>query len=148
MKKIPYPDKPLKTNEDVRKHFEGLVSVAVSWLQIDGYCFTVHLPGEEAHEKEDCAASIRVKYPYKKFELYVQQDSVTKCLRENLSSPYWLNTEACIFHELIHVILWRGVELAHDRYTRSKEIDDENEFTTDHLTAVIYGLVKSFRKKK
>lgn len=151
MKNYPYPNKKLKDNKDIVAHTLTLVDNALGWLNISGYTYCVLTPDMDGHntdESGDVGANIVVEYPYKKFTISIQQIEVDKCLSQKLDSPFWVNYESMLFHELIHIILWRGQELATKRYVTPTDIEDENEATTDHLTNVIYGLVKELRAKK
>lgn len=148
MKKFPFPDKVLKTNDQIQAHFSELAFNAMLYLKLDGYNFWIMLPGNENFvEHKDSGASITLEYPYKKFSISIQQDTIKKCLTEKINSPFWRHVEESIFHELIHIILWNYVVLARKRFTDPDAIDDFDEFTTDHLTHCIYPLVEQLRKK-
>ena len=148
MKKIPYPDKPILKPIDARKHIEQLVFNTMAWLKIDGYTFVVYLPNEEGHTPyPNASASINVEYPYKKFRVSLQEDSLKKMYGGKLTDPLWENLEECIFHEILHVVMWKIVNIAQMRYTSEREITDIDEETVDQLTHIIYPLVKESREK-
>jgi hypothetical protein len=150
MKNFPYPDKALKTNDQLRGYFEEVIFNTLSWLKLDGYNFYILFPEDDEffQTDTDAGAAIRLEYPYKKFKVSIQQDTVDKCKSEKLDAPFWLNCEASIFHEIIHIITWRGTELAKQRYVTPTDIDNQDEYTVDHLANVIYPLVKENRKLK
>ena len=150
MKKIPIPDKPLKNEKDIYPYIEALVFNCMHWLKIDGYIFFVYLPKDKEHiVHENASVNIIVDYPYKKFWLSIQQDSVDKMLAQPLSNTgYWRNVQTSIFHEIVHILLWKTEVLAKRRYTTPTEMEDENEALTDHLTHIVYGMLEDIRNKK
>lgn len=148
MKKYPIPDKPLKNKEAIRTYIETLVFNTMEWLNIAGYTFVVYLPGEEGFsERKNAGISISVQYPYKKFDIYLQEPSVNNILNKPTDALF-SNIECSIFHEMFHLILWKFAELSKERYVTPIELENEEEFITDHLAHIIYPLVKASRKKK
>lgn len=149
MKRIPYPDKPLKTDEEIRQYFTDLVFNAMAWLKIDGYAFYVVLPGQSTFtEHEEAGACIKVEFPYKKFVISIQKDSVDKCRTEPLSNlDYWDNAETSIFHECIHILVWRLAEIAGRRFTTQTEIRDAEEELVDHFAHLVHKFVSDQRPK-
>jgi len=149
MKKLPIPDKQPKNNNDIEKHIDELVFNCLHWLMIEGYTFTIYLPKDkDFFVDEGASASIRVDYPYKKFAISIQQDTIDKMLSQPKSNVcFWKNLETAILHECIHILLWKTEELAKRRYTTPTEIQDENEATTDHLTHIIDYMIDKIRKK-
>lgn len=150
MKRLPIPDKPLKTDAEIKQHFTDLVFNAMSWLKIDGYAFFVALPGQDSFkEHKEYGASISVEFPYKKFTISIQQDSVDKARNQSLSNTgYWENVETSIFHEVIHILVWRLSEIAGRRYTTPTDVNDAEEELTDHLAHLIHDIVLQSRKNK
>jgi len=150
MKKIPIPDKQLRNDKDIVQHIESLIFNCMEWLQISGYVFYVFLPKNKDHLKsEDAGLSIVVEYPYKKFNVSVQQDSIDKMLTQPISNvEFWEDIESSVFHECAHILLWKTEELAKRRYTTPTEISDENETVTDHLTHIITSMLQEIRKKR
>jgi hypothetical protein len=147
MKNYPYPDKPLKTDKEIKDHYETLIFNCLNWLKLDGYRFYVLLPGDDNFTRHDNAgASICVEYPYKKFSVSIQQDSVDKAKKEKPTAPFWENIESSMFHEIMHIITWRGVELAKKRYVTPVDIDENDEFTVDHLTNTFYSVIRETRE--
>lgn len=147
-KQYPIPFKKLKTKEDVKTYIEDLVWNAMTWLKIDGYVFSVLFEGDELfHEDIGYGVSISVQYPYKKFYVSVQKDSLDKCLTQPLSNDgYWNNVEQSIFHECIHILLWRLGEVARRRFTTPEDLTDADEEAVDHLTHIIVDLIRDKRK--
>lgn len=149
MKKFPYPDKVLTTKEQIRTHIEDLTENAMNYLKVCGYTFHASIPGNASFQKhQDAFLSISMIYPYKKFVISVQQQCLSELIDAPLKSAIWENTERSVFHEIIHIILWRGTELAQTRFVTPTDIENENEFTTDHLANVIHPLVEELRKAK
>lgn len=149
MKNYPYPDKKLESKEQVEVYYSDLVFNALEHLRIDGYAWYIALPGQEGFtECKEAGASICVEYPYKKFCISLQQDSIDKALVQDLSSPFWKNTERGIFHECIHILVWRLSSLAQKRYVTPTDIEDEEEALTDHLANAFYGAVTDWRTEK
>lgn len=137
MKNYPYPDKPLKTDKEIKDYYETLIFNCLNWLKLDGYLFYIKLPGDDKFvDHPDAGASICLEYPYKKFSISIQQGTFDKTKKEKIRSPFWENVESSMFHEIIHIITWRGVELAKKHYVTPTDIDDNDEFTVDHLTKV------------
>ena len=149
MKNFPIPDKKPKNNNDIMEHVDELVLNCLHWLMIEGYTFIIYLPNNKNHfVQPETSATITVEYPYKKFALSVQQDTIEKMLSEPISNVgFWKNLETAILHECIHILLWKTGELARRRYTTHIEIQDENEATTDHLTHIIDYMINTIRKK-
>lgn len=150
MKKYPIPDKALKSEADMRKYIEELVFNAMGWLKIDGYAFTVHFPHtEDFREVKGSGMCICVEYPYKKFKLSVQQDSMEKMKKEPLSNRgFWENLESSIFHECIHILTARFYEMAERRYTSPDDVKDADEELVDAFTHIIYPIVRDARIKQ
>lgn len=150
MKNIPIPDKPLKTDAAIRTYHEELIFNALAWLKIDGYIFYVLLPGDHGFiERENAGACISVEYPYKKFKVSIQKDSLDKCKSAKLSETgYWHNVEMSIFHECVHIILWKLGELARRRFTTPDDMTDADEEATDHITHIVCEQVREARKRK
>lgn len=149
MKKLPYPDKVLKTDEDIREYCEELVFNTMQWLRLAGYLFFIVLPGEDNHKADDLyGMSISVEYPYKKFFISVQKNSIDKMRNAPVKSPVFVNTERSIFHEMFHVLTWQVTELARRRYTTPTAIEDADEYLVDHLANLVHDLVEQIRKSK
>lgn len=150
MKNKPIPDKPLKTKDDLRAYYEELIFNALNWLRIDGYVFYVVFKGDDDWvDSAGAGASINVEFPYKKFKVSIQEDSVEKNLSQPLKNKgYWENVESGIFHECIHILVWRLAELAARRYTTPTDVTDAEEELTDHITHMFYPYVRDSRKKK
>lgn len=148
MKHFPIPDSPLKTDEEIKDHFTDLVFNVMSWLKVDGYAFYVVLPGQDGFvERKDAGACIVVEFPYKKFHVSIQQDSLNKCRNEPLSNTgYWDNIETSMFHEVIHILVWRLAEIAGRRFTTPTDIEDAEEELTDHFAHLIHALVRDGRR--
>lgn len=149
MKTYPFPNKKLKTTEDVRSHFGELIANAMNWLMLDGYTWYVIMPDEQKwHEDVNAGATITVEYPYKKFQISIQRSEVEKCLAQKKDSPFWKNLEGMMVHEVLHVVLWRLEHLAYQRHVTEQDIKDENEAVVDHLANVIHSAMQEVRKHK
>lgn len=149
MKKYPYPSpqKKLKTVDDVSQYITDLTWNALNWLKMDGYVFFVHTPKMEGfHETKESGMNINVTWPYKKFNISIQQNSIDSCLKSNPGDPFWDNMEDSVFHEVFHVVLWRIDAIADKRYTTPIEMSDANEYTVDHLTHCFMPLIRDLRK--
>ncbi len=147
MKKFPVPNKKLVTDEDVADHITELIFNSLNWLSLDGYAFYVVTPGQPSHsEYKEAGMSIDVEFPYKKFKVSIQEDTVKKCKTEPLSNRgFWENIENGALHECLHVLVWRLAELANRRFTTQQDIRDADEELTDHLTHVIHKLMRDAR---
>lgn len=149
MKKWPYPDKDIKTKDQVRRHFEELIFNALSWLKIDGYTYVTLVPGDaDFRERDGAGVCIVVAYPYKKFAVSIQQDSLDKAFKEKRISHFWENVEDGVFHECFHILVWELAEIARMRYATFPQIENSEEALVDHLTHILMPLVKDSRRAK
>ncbi len=147
--KFPFPTKKLKNNKDISEHVAGLIHNAMPWLMLDGYRLFVMTPDEKGFiESKDASMCVTIKFPYRVIIVSVQQCTVDDCLSSEPSAHYWENLEHSAFHEAVHVILWRLVEIARRRTITEQELDDEEEFVTDHLANIIHQCVKDSRKPR
>lgn len=146
---IPYPDRAILDKQDMNEYITKLVFNAMAWLKVDGYVFYVLFPGDPGfRENQDAGASITVEFPYKKFRISIQQDSMEKMRTEPLSNKaFWRNIESSIFHEVIHILVWRISELAARRFTTQEDIREADEELTDHFTHLIHSLVVDHRNR-
>ncbi|MES2212205.1 MAG: hypothetical protein V4490_03600 [Pseudomonadota bacterium] len=150
MKKIPYPPKQLKTKQKAKEYLVELVSNAMSWLKIDGYAFSILSQSDTDFEHDaDAGFCITVQFPYKKFRISVQESCLKDlCEVKPSNKQYWERIERSIFHEVIHVLVWRIAELGGRRFTTAKDIHDAEEELTDHLAIAFYALLDEHRKGK
>ena len=148
MKKFPYPDKEIKTVKQAEEHIVELVYNAMSWLRIDGYNFYITTPKEYSFvEREGSGIVITTEYPYKKFHISLQQDSIDKMLKAKKDAAVWINIEKSIMHEMFHLVLHRLTAMAHKRFLSPSEVEDTEEYLVDHLVSVFYPYMENSRKK-
>lgn len=147
MKKYPIPDKQITKRDELREHIEELFFNAMAYLKIDSYSFTVVFEGEENFvEHKNAGFSITVDFPYRKFHVSVQKDTVDKAFSKTLSTPgFWQNIEHGVFHECFHILGWRLSELARRRYTTPTDIEDADEELADHLANVFVHRIRQIR---
>lgn len=149
MKNFPYPDKKLEDKKQIELHYAELIANALQHLNIDGYVWNILLPGDDGFiEDKDSSAVVSVQYPYKKFNITLQQTLIDSARTEALDSGFWHNTERSMFHECIHVVLWRFAALAEKRYVTQREISEADEEITDHFAIAFYALLRDLRKEK
>lgn len=149
MNKFPYPDQKPKDKKEVELHFAELVSNALEHLNIGGYTWNILLPDEDGFsEDKDAGASITVEYPYKRFAISIQQNTIDRALKAELDSGFWPNAERSMFHECFHILTWRISVLSEKRYVTQREINDADEELVDHLAIVFLESVKDWRKEK
>lgn len=146
MKKYPYPDEKLVSKEEIRTHIENIVRNCMRHLNIDGYDWHIILPQENNwYEDSSAGASVSLTYPYKKFRISIQETEVVKMREQVLTSPFWVNLEQSMIHELMHVIIWRFSTLANKRHITSTDIADEEETLVDHLSIAFCSLLHDWR---
>ncbi len=149
MKKYPFPDAKPANRKEAEEWLTTVFNNTLKFLNISGYPWFLFFPEDEGHGKsESSSLSILVKYPYKRFEVSVQQDTLEKMYKAKEDSFFWKNLEGSIFHECIHIILWDLGEIARKRYTTPTEYADKDEFVTDHLAAVFHDLADQLRTAK
>lgn len=150
MKRFPIPDRPIKTKKEGRLYVEELVFNSMQWLNIFGYVFTVHFPGDDDfREASGSGACIVVEYPYKEFKISIQEHSWKLFQSESpKNTGFWNNVESSILHECVHILVWPLAEMANRRYTTQEDIRDCEERLTSHLENLIHPFMRSSRKKK
>lgn len=149
MKKYPYPDKKIGTKEDVDGYLAELFHNALHRLNIEGYIYYFLYPGDlDYYASPSAGLTILVKYPYKKFYVSIQQNSLDKMYAAKSGEPVWKSIERSVFHECLHIILWQLEEVARKRWTTPDELNEANEAATDHLANVIYPLIEELRTLK
>lgn len=155
MKKWPIPDRALKNNKDIRDHITELVFNCLAWMRLDGYAFFVTLPGDDEwfEDKESASygvpagISVTLDFPYKKFTIAIQKDSINNLLKQPLSnSGYWNNLEGSVLHEVTHILVWRIAEIGRRRWTTPKDIEDAEEELVDHIALLMHDEMIKGRK--
>ena len=148
MKKPPYPDNELKTVAECEKYVIDLTYNSLSWLRIDGYNWYIANPKDKDFvHMEGSGFVITTTYPYKKFHISLQQDSIDKMIGVKKNSEIWVNIEKSILHETFHLLLSRLVAQAHKRFLSPNEVTDHEEYVIDHLVGVFYPLLSNHRDK-
>lgn len=119
------------------------------WLKIDGYIWYLLIPGDKGfRESSDAGACIVTEFPYRKFFISIQQDSIDKVLNEKTTALIFKNIERSMVHELLHVLFAPLAEIARKRFVTGSELVDAEETAVDHLSICIHEMICDVRKRK
>jgi hypothetical protein len=87
-------------------------------------------------EDKEFAFAVKVNYPYRDIEFFISEKGIKiKQAKDNYMY------KVCLYHEAFHILHARYSNLAQNRYTNEKELDDEEEQLADTFATIIMNLI-------
>lgn len=123
--------------EKARDEIANCFAAYLGKLHLSEYAFTVYLPDDEDYKEPPDSFMVKVEYPYKQIHIYVSEDLLRSRMKNEETS--W---RKILLHEAIHCLLWNYTYLAESRYVTQDQLQNMEETTVDHLTEVLYPLMK------
>ena len=95
--------------------------------------------------KGNKSMDVEYRYPYKRAWIRWSYRDYLVWKGRGTDADY---LETAVLHECIHVVLWELVQKLKSHKTSRRELVDTEEKTTDHITNVIWAIIKNYPKDK
>lgn len=100
----------------------------------------IYKEAEDDDDEEESTFSIKLHTPYRQITLYIRQGGKSLYEKGDFST-----VRLYLLHEAVHLITWKLRDLAHARYIRPDEVEEEIEKIAEKLSFVINNLYKQVK---
>lgn len=123
--------KKQKVNKWV-KHIASEFSTVLNKLELAPVHLRVIVEGEKGYEVGDQTLSVSVNYPYKDITFQISNRAIEIAKNDKKL------LKMILLHEAFHILHWRFGQLAENRYTSKKELEEEEENLADHFSLIFF----------
>lgn len=127
----------MKTKVQIGEEIGNQVRDLMEELRIGNYSFKVKLPGDPGFDcdGEMDVLGVSVTYPYREVVIHVGEKAIEYHKKKN---P---DLRLCVLHEIFHILHWKYKELALNRHTSEKQLEEEEEDLADVFASIVNRLL-------